>query len=349
MVFTLTNTIGKYAKNPPGGGANMVATGYSTTTRIAYSINGNDWFPSAVSVFSNAPTNIAYGNGTWIAAGSGGNTIAYSTNGITWKGSATNGGLSFVGGIAYGKNSSNNDVWVACGNNGVAQKMATSTDGGNTWTQCATNGGISGVTTAVAYGKDNLGAGLWIVGSGYNPGDIALARSTDGGNSWTACATKGGITSTVNCVAYGKDDLGAGLWVAVADTTGGGNTIVYSSDGNTWTPVVNANRGGLTDSVRGVAYGKDDLGAGLWVAVGNKIGYSIATSTNGTTWTGRSVAGLTSSGASVAYGQDALGNWLWVATGSGGNCIAKSTNGTTWTGITSNGGLTSGNHIAIKI
>jgi hypothetical protein len=327
----------------------MVAVGSgSGIQKIAYSINGNEWFPSTISVLSNGATNIAYGNGMWIAAGSGGNTIAYSTNGITWKGSATNGGLSFVGDIAYGKNSSDNDVWVACGNNGVTIKMATSTDGGNTWVQCATNGGLTNSSNTVAYGKDNLGAGLWIVGGHSSAAGPRIVRSTTGGNSWAACATNGGIIGTVQGVAYGQDGANNGLWIAVGVKSGSGNTIAYSSDGNTWYPVVDASLGGFTESANGVAYGKDDLGVGLWVAVGSSAN-RIATSRNGTTWIGRSVAGLTNVGYSVAYGQDALGNWLWIAGGNGGNTIATSTNGTTWTGVTSNGGLSSqASNIAIK-
>ena len=68
--------------------------------------------------------------------------------------------------------------------------------------------------------------------------------------------------------------------------------------------------------------------ANLYVAVG--IGNTIATSTDGITWTGRGATVL-NYGYGVAYG-----NGLWVAVGgiySGtGNLIATSTDGITWTG-----------------
>jgi uncharacterized protein YjdB len=63
------------------------------------------------------------------------------------------------------------------------------------------------------------------------------------------------------------------------------------------------------------------------VAVGQG-GNTIATSTNGTTWTGRGATVFTTQGLGVTYA-----NNRWIAVGSGGNSIATSTNGTTWTGL----------------
>jgi len=232
----------------------------------------------------------------------------------------------------YGKNSSNDGVWVMCG-----QKIFATSTNGTTWQACATNGGISNLINGVAYGKDNLGAGLW-VGVGWSSSNPAnnIVKSTDGGNSWETCNSNGGISQMGRCVACGLDGSGQLLWVAGGSGT---NTIATSSNGSTWNPC--ASNGGL-GTVYGVAYGKDDANKGLWVAVGSGTN-RIVTSPNGTDWTGRSVAnptGITSTGLSVSYGQDALGNWLWVVVGNGGNPIATSSNGTTWKGVTSNGGLT---------
>ena len=237
--------------------------------------------------------------------------------------------------------------WVAVGAGGF---IANSTDG-NTWTPAATVTGVSGkggITQGqgVAYGKDNLGAGLWVaVGQGG-----VIAKSTDG-NVWTPAATStygnvGGLTSGYG-VAYGKDNLGGNLWVAVGD----GGVIAKSTDGNVWTPAATvtgvSGKGGLTSGY-GVAYGKDNLGAGLWVAVGD--GGLIAKSTDGNTWTPAATSadgskgGITDVGEGVAYGKDNLGAGLWVAVGSGG-LIAKSTDGNVWTSAASSadgskGGLT---------
>ena len=196
--------------------------------------------------------------------------------------------------------------WVAVGAGGF---IANSTDG-NTWTPAATVTGVSGkggITSSgrdVAYGKDNLGAGLWVaVGQGG-----VIAKSTDG-NVWTPAATStygnvGGLTSGYG-VAYGKDNLGAGLWVAVGYY---GGLIAKSTDGNTWTPAATSadgSKGGITDVGEGVAYGKDNLGAGLWVAVGS--GGLIAKSTDGNVWTSAassadgSKGGLTTRGYGAAF------------------------------------------------
>jgi hypothetical protein len=54
---------------------------------------------------------------------------------------------------------------------------------------------------------------------------------------------------------------------------------------------------------------------------------TLASSTNGTTWTGRGATIITTECWGVYYA-----NGLWVAVGQGTNTIATSTNGTTWTG-----------------
>lgn len=319
----------------------MVAVSYNTGY-IASSTDGNTWTGRTPNAFG-AAKGVAYGNGLWVAVGSNaGNpsikNVSTSSDGITWTGQTANGGITNASNVAYGKNSSGNGVWVMCGQT----KFATSTDG-TSWTACATNGGIDNSVINVAFGKDNLGVDLWIgIGWASNAANN-IVRSTDGGNSWIACATNGGINKIGRSAAYGKDGSGQPLWVAVGQRNTGGNTIAYSSNGNNWTGCTDAQVDGFTSSVNCVAYGKDNLGAGLWVIAANATtaGYTIGTSPDGINWTKRLVNSTFTSNVanSVAYGQDALGNWLWVAVGNGGNCIATSTNGTTWTGITSTGGL----------
>ena len=324
-------------KTRRGGGENMVIGGYSGT-KILSSPDGNTWIGRTPNAFGSIANGVAYGNGLWVAVGNNnGNasikTVSTSSDGITWNGQTSNGGITECFNVAYGKNSLGNGVWVMCGQN----KIATSPNG-TSWAARATNGGLDSEIRNVAFGKDNLGADLWIA-TGFTSVSTKLniVRSTDGGNTWVACATNGGIKTVANCAAYGLDGSGQPLWVAGGEGGLGGNTIATSTDGNTWYPCDNSKVGGLTINVRGVAYGKDDLGVGLWVAVGEGTN-RIATSPNGTTWTGRSVAGLTNSGNSVAYGKNNLGIGLWIAVGNGGNLIATSSNGTAWTGIAPNGG-----------
>ena len=130
--------------------------------------------------------------------------------------------------------------------------------------------------------------GLWVAAGDQG----VIAKSTDG-NTWTAAATKGGITYEGSGVAYGKDASGAGLWVAV----GGSGGIAKSTNGNNWTAA--ATKGGITGYGFGVAYGKDGAGAGLWVAVGQ--GGCIAKSTDGNTWTAATSTGGLLTGRDVAF------------------------------------------------
>jgi hypothetical protein len=61
------------------------------------------------------------------------------------------------------------------------------------------------------------------------------------------------------------------------------------------------------------------------VAVGTGTGNTIATSSNGITWTGSGVTVFSSAGNDVTWNTK-----RWIACGSGGNTIAYSYNGTTW-------------------
>jgi len=72
------------------------------------------------------------------------------------------------------------------------------------------------------------------------------------------------------------------------------------------------------------------IGQGLWVAVGDgaNLANTIATSTDGTAWTGLGKTIFSNYGSGVAYGNGRL-----VAVGWGGNSIATSRDGNVWTGL----------------
>ena len=188
MVFTLTNTIGKYAKNPPGGEiiVNWVAVGSGGNT-IATSADGSSW--RGVTANGGITTRVlavAYANGTWVAVGDGSNTIATSTNGTTWTGRTQNGGLTnnqYGAGVAYGLDGSGAGLWVAVGEG--SNTIATSSDNGVTWIGRTQHGGINSIGYRVVYGN-----GLWVVvGQGSN----SIATSTNG-TAWTGVTANGGIT-----------------------------------------------------------------------------------------------------------------------------------------------------------
>ena len=331
--------------------ANWVAVGWGEI--IAKSSNGNDWTAAAGSTTNKGGLTsgraVAYGKdgtgaGLWVAVG-GGVIIAKSSDGNVWTPAATNpnivgkAGIQSGYGVAYGKDGTGAGLWVAVGDGLL---IAKSTDG-NVWTPTAFvdgingKGGITNYGYGVAYGKDGNGAGLWVaVGEGG-----LIAKSTDG-NVWSAAVTFGDLTTRVRGVAYGKNNSGSGLWVVV----GQGAIIASSSNGSYWTAAPTnpdfVGKGGLTSGY-GVAYGKNALGAGLWVAVGQ--GGIIAKSPNGYNWTpaytsvAGNVGGITGIGTAVAYGKDGNGAGLWVAVGDGG-IIAKSTDGNIWTPAATKGGIT---------
>jgi hypothetical protein len=352
------------------GNGLWVAVGSGGNT-IATSTNGTNWTGRGATVFTSNGYSVAYANNLWVAVGEGGNTIATSVDGINWTGRGASAITETARGVAYG-----NGLWVASGNGG--NNFATSTNG-TTWTGRMSTMFSSSTLFNVTGNSVRYGNGLWVAG-GY--GAHTIATSTDG-ITWTGRGRT--IFSTQSFgVAYGQVFItkptyvavGEGtntlvtstngtnwrrtyvqpfntplagysiawngvMWIAGSGSPNGNGSFASSEDGIIWTTATSSS---MTTSINGIAYGKDGSGAGLWVAVGSG-GNAIATSSNGTTWTGRSISML-SPGHSVAYGKDTSGNGLWVAVGSGGNTIATSTDGLTWTGRGYNVFTTSGYDVA---
>ena len=105
-----------------------------------------------------------------------------------------------------------------------------------------------------------------------------------------------------------------------------------STNGIIWADVSSPD----TTQGRGVAYGEDGSGAGLWIII--KIDSTILKSPDGTNWTNATVVGNYNYGKTVKYGKDANGIGLWIA-GGNGQYIATSPTGTTWTTTNATGGL----------
>jgi hypothetical protein len=242
-------------------------------------------------------------------------------------------------------------------------------------------GGGGGTTTpatvrAIAYGNSGTGAavdGYWVAGADASANTLAYSSN---GNDWTAVVgSKTTLFNSVNGVAYGADSLGTPLWVAVGTPFVGslpGSTafsIAYSYNMTTWTGVRNA--ANFTGQGNHVAYGQDEFGAGVWVAVGQgdgvlaaNLGDSALYNSGGATVTGGGTPNTTIfysydganwaaatglgifaiSGTDVAWGVDASGVGTWVATGIGytdpltgvvltGGQVAHSLNGRVWTPI----------------
>lgn len=158
------------------------------------------------------------------------------------------------------------------------------------------------ILNSVAKLPKNFGGvqNLWVaVGDMINIGK-PFYSSPNGKNTWT----QGTGSTSYNIyfsVAHGK-----GTWVAV---TYNGNEIAYSMDGKAWQTTTHASY----YNGRGVAYGKDNTGADLWVIAGAGGSSSLMLwSTNGIDWNSSgSIGGFNA--LDVAYGKDASGAGLWVA------------------------------------
>ena len=317
----------RVAYGKDGSGNGMWVT-IGSSRNFATSYDGITWTARTTTAITSSASCISliYANNVWVATTSD-SYIVTSLDGILW----TNRGYNNVKDcLAYAQYTYTKPMYVAVGAGVTNQTLIGSTDGTN-WTQYPYNQPFSTAGYGVAWNGVN-----WIaVGKGGN-----TIVSSDDGINWTGYSF---LSNQGNNVVYGKDGSGNGLWVAAGE--GSGSTIATSPNGTTWTNSVSASTvfavQGYAGAAYGVAYGKDGSGNGLWVAVGNSInvGNTIATSRNGTTWTGISTM-FSNQGFAVTYA-----NNLWVAVGKGGNSIATSVNGTTWTGLGTSVFTTQGNDI----
>jgi hypothetical protein len=85
----------------------------SSGTKLAYSQTGTSWTSAPSSAGLNVVNCAAYGNGLWVAVGTG-SAIATSPDGINWTqvNSLDRGGITSGRGVAYG-----NGLWIIVGNN----------------------------------------------------------------------------------------------------------------------------------------------------------------------------------------------------------------------------------------
>jgi len=244
-------------------GSMWVAVGYGRNT-IAYSINGQYWYPSnnSVGIFSYG-YGIAWNGSIWVAVGGGTNSIAYSSDGINWTPSNNSTSIfsNYGNGIAW-----NGSIWVAVG--GGTNSIAYSSDGIN-WT------GSNNSTTIFSNGGNGIAwnGEMWVaVGSGTN----TIAWSNDGIN-WTAATNSvNGSNSTTIFSSSGNDIAwNEKMWVAVGGGTN--NTIAYSYDGKNWTGVGNSI---FSSSGNGVTW---YVAYNMWVVTG-RGSYDIGYSKDGINW-----------------------------------------------------------------
>lgn len=279
------------------------------------------------------------GVGTFVAAGTAG-VVVTSTDGSSWVEGSTSLTQTTLG-MAWG-----NDLFVAVGmGNGGVGSISTSPDG-VAW-------------TGPASAPDTLRSVAWGNGNWATVGDDGLILASPDAVTWSAQTVPG-----TGMVDWTEVTFGGGRFVAVSrseaiNATSNSSPVVASIDGLTWTPRP-ATVAPEAAALLTVAYGGDRFFAfgfqgaiqsldGLewtyvaerplgqqhavasdgqrWVMVGQAG--SIATSSDGRTWTARYSGECCNALRAVAYGAG-----KWVAVGDDATVLV-STDGIRWTGLPS--------------
>lgn len=198
----------------------------------------------------NSWTDIAYGNGIFVAVADGGDgqRVMTSENGVDWiLHTPIAGDLSWKS-ITFG-----NGLFVAVAYTGAGNRVMTSTDG-ITWTSRTPSSSIS-------WWSVTFGNGLFVAVSNGGVGNRVM--TSPDGITWTGRTAS--ISAQWTAVTYGNE-----LFVAV----GFGSKVMTSPDGSTWTT---RNAAGIVSDWNDVAFG-----GGQFVAVGDSG--DIVRSSNGITW-----------------------------------------------------------------
>ena len=337
------------------GTSNIVATQGATTTNGTLTVSGTTYTMAYIigSVNQGQSSLIYYSKdygATWVSFSSAGSrswsSIALSENGSTISATTTD-----TAGAIWTYTMPDDQYYLPAvlANSGSSTTIST--------------------VRAVAYGNSGTGAatdGYWVAGADASANTLAYSSN---GIDWTAVVgSKTALFNAVNGVAYGVDTSGTPVWVAVGLPFVGSvvgltaYSIAYSYNMTTWVGV--RNNTNFTGQGNHVAYGQDEFGAGMWVAVGQgdgalsiNLGDSTLYNSNGNTnttifysydganWAAATGAGVFStSGTDVTWGVDASGVATWVATGVGltdpltgifiaGGQVAYSINGRVWAPI----------------
>jgi len=270
---------------------------------LSSSADGITWSPnqSANLIFTGSTCQaLGWDGDQWIAGFSGGTAyLGNSYDGITWNANASASTLLTRGCYSL---AANGLLWLAGG--AGTNRLIYSTDG-YTWS-ASTQGNAAFVDSScltIAYNGS-----LWVAGS--NSSSNRLAFSTDGSTTWTPSTSANTLfPSSCNSIAW--NGL---LWVAVGDT------IAYSSDGNTWTSAATIPPATVWSSV---------AWNGLVWVVGGTGTNPLAYSYDGNVWLASANGStiFTTNCTSVTWS----GNlFVWVAAGNGTNTAAYSFNGITW-------------------
>jgi hypothetical protein len=217
---------------------------------------------------------VAFGNNTFVKVegrNSSSSVAQYSTNGITWTNTTMPSSQRWSA-VTF----ANNRFVAVSGASGVPSTAAATSTNGVTWVAATLPS--SSTWTSVAFGNN-----VFAAVSGNGNSSTAGATSTDG-TTWTA--------RTLPNAEWRSIAFGNGAFAAVTSSTFGSR----STDGITWTSSTLPQSSWLQ-----VAFGN-----GIFLAISESgTSTNVATSTNGTTWTARSVALLTQ-GTSIFYNTNSV-------------------------------------------
>lgn len=319
--------------------------------RILYSGNGLDW-----EVGSNGDTtdlnSVTYGTNGFVAVGQNGMILTAATPDAAW----TKNGTIYLDGSDFTASFSSY-LYSAAYGNGIyviaSESMYLTSSDGTNWTVTLDENGLAAFY-GVVYGDGGfaaVGAGGIIVA--IDSGSTGWTERSSGSKSYLA-----GMTYDNSLfVAVGTNEImtssnginwlsrsapaGVGTLESVAGNGSGGyaavgygynasdnyiGTLAYSTDGTTWQKATTVL--GTDMMLKGVAYGLNPDGIGLYVAVGSSWSDSVTgviyTSEDGDNWsqvTTGSIERLTD----VTYG-----NGIFVAVGEG-DTLMTSVDGMSWT------------------
>ena len=325
--------------------------GGSGTKKIATSTTGTS-FTGIDSPFSDACHSIAWNGNVWVAIGYFSPTMAWSTNGTTWT-AVVNPPITYAGmSVVW-----NGFMFVACGDG--TNSLCWSIDG-KTWTPGTTSTGESTSLLSSRFYSAAYNGNMWLAGGSgekklvysydgklwipiYNlPFSTAIYRVLWDKKKWIAggegTSTMGYSYDGFSWFSLGSASFTKVHWmdcdavepdtyiymarptVALGGSGSDTKSIVFSSDGFTWTQTITPTLSqGLCAAYNG----------SLWIAGG--IGtYTMVYSTNGINWS--PVLSSKSIFSTEVHGI-AYNGTLWIAGGQGTNTLAYSYDGLSWVPI----------------
>ena len=258
--------------------ANYVTSAYPVHATLAYSFDGIIWTASSsgTALLNLHVFEVAWGGNIWVAVGHSSpttNSLIYSYDGINWTRSDTAYAIEqSLDTVAW-----NGSMWLA-----ARGKLMSSYDGIN-WTMI-----LSTFPTANGYiNKLATNGKTWLwAGPGNSPTtpDSIIGYSSDG-YTWSPSPSARNLLP-VSAYPAGVQDFSwnGSRWVATAYS--GANSVIYSSDGITWTA--------STNGTSQVSVGNSITWNGSIFIIGGQGTSSCPISTDGNFWSSGSLINIAS-------------------------------------------------------